>query len=101
MKGTNRNSRYSSRLKFQVVVELLKGEKSAGELAKAYRLNKASINRWKNEFLEKGPEVFNERSAIREYENRIRDLERLIGHKEVELALLKNFLDGPPAGRNA
>jgi len=43
-------------------------------------------------FLEKGPELFSQQTTIYEYEKRIRDLERLIGHKEVEIALLKNFM---------
>jgi hypothetical protein len=30
--------------------------------------------------------------AIDEYERRIAELERLVGQKEVEIALLKNFL---------
>mgnify|MGYP001616027311 CR=1 FL=1 len=29
---------------------------------------------------------------MKDYDQRIRDLERLIGQKEVEIALLKNFL---------
>ena len=31
-------------------------------------------------------------TTIQEYERQIRDLEQLLGKKEVEIALLKNFL---------
>jgi transposase len=50
--------------------------------------------------MEKGPELFSQKTTIHEYERKIQELERLIGHKEVEIALLKNFLAGSlPAKR--
>jgi hypothetical protein len=42
--------------------------------------------------LENGAEVFFQEGAIAEYERRIADLEQWLGKKEVEIALLKNFL---------
>jgi hypothetical protein len=48
-----------------------------------------TLTHWKKEFIEKGPEIFSQQTTIQEYEKRIEDLERLIGHKEVEIALLK------------
>jgi len=60
--------RYSAKLKFQVVTELLSGDKSTAQVAKVYNVQ------------------------VAEYERRIAELERLIGRKEVEIALLKNFL---------
>jgi transposase len=83
---------YSPKLKFQVVLEALSGERSPGQIAKAYGVHANSIGLWKKKFLERGPEIFGRESAIEEYERRIADLERLVGRKEVEIALLKNFL---------
>jgi hypothetical protein len=42
--------------------------------------------------LERGPELFAEAPEVKEYERRIAELEQLLGKKEVEIALLKNFL---------
>jgi len=84
--------RYSSRLKFQVVLEALTGEKTPGQIAKAYGVHPNSISLWKRTLLERGPEVFARDGAVREYERSIARLERLLGKKEVEIALLKNFL---------
>jgi len=42
--------------------------------------------------LEIRPLVFCQQTAIQEYERRIEELERLIGHKEAEIVLLKDFL---------
>ena len=84
--------RYSAKFKFQVVTELLTGDKTPGQVAKAYGIHPNTINTWKKAFFEKGPDIFSQDSIISEYERRIAELERLIGRKEVEIALLKNFL---------
>ena len=83
---------YSAKLKFQIVLELIQGEKTAGEVAKAYGVHPNSASTWRRQFLEKGPEVFAEDNTIQEYEKRIGELEQLLGKKELEIALLKNFL---------
>ncbi len=84
--------RYSPKLKFQVVLELLKGNKTPSQVARACNVHPNSAGLWKRTFLEKGPEVFSRDWDITEYERRIAELERLLGKKEVEIALLKNFL---------
>ncbi len=84
--------RYSPKLKFQVVLEVLTGDKTAGQVAKAYGVHPNSISNWKQTVLEKGPELFAKDGTVAEYEKQIADLERLLGQKEVEIALLKNFL---------
>jgi len=87
--------RYSAKFKFQVVTELLTGDKTPGQVAKVYGVHPNTVNVWKKAFFEKGPEIFSQDSIIAEYERRIAELERLIGRKEVEIALLKNFLGRP------
>ena len=87
--------RYSAKLKFQVVTELLSGDKTPGQIAKAYGVHPNTVNAWKKAFLEKGPDIFSQDNVIAEYERRIADLERLVGRKELEIALLKNFLGRP------
>ena len=70
----------------------LEGDKTPGQVAKAYGVHPNSVVLWKRRFIERAPEVFAEETTINEYERRIRDLEQLLGKKEVEIALLKNFL---------
>ncbi len=84
--------RYSAKLKFQVVLELLQGQKNAAEVARAYGIHPNTALAWKQTFLDKGPEVFDQDGTVAEYERQLADLERLLGKKEVEIALLKNFL---------
>jgi len=84
--------RYPPKLKFQIVLEVIKRDKSVGQIAKAYGVHPNSVNKWKQEFLENGPDVFDQDGNVVEYERRIAELEQLLGKKEVEIALLKNFL---------
>lgn len=87
---------YPPKLKFQIVLELLQGERSVGQLGKSYQVHPNSIIKWKKELLEKGPELFAQDNTAAEYEARIAQLEQLLGQKEAELALLKNFLGRTP-----
>ena len=84
--------RHSPKLKFQVVLELLKGNKTPSQVARAYNVHPNSAGLWKREFMEKGPEMFSRDGVVSEYERQLRELEQLLGKKEVEIALLKNFL---------
>ncbi len=83
--------RYSARFKFQVVMEVLRGQRQMGQIARAYGVHPITLGLWKKEFIEHGAEVFGRGESVRGYEQRIRDLERLLEQKEVEIALLKNF----------
>ncbi len=89
-----KGKRYSPRFQFQVVLEVLKGDRDAVEIARVYDLHPTTVARWKREFLENGAEVFGKNSTVAQYEKKIREMERLLGRKEVEIALLHNFMDG-------
>lgn len=84
--------RYTAKLKFQVVLEALKNEKTPGQIAKAYGVHANSVGIWKHWLLERGPALFERGETVRDEEKRIAELEQLLGKKEVEIALLKNFL---------
>ena len=53
-----------------------------------------TLSTWKRQFLERGPEVFAGKEEVRVYEKRVADLERVVGQKEVEIALLTDFAKG-------
>ncbi len=94
MKGNG--TRYSPAFKFKVVVEVLRAEGSGveAEVARAYGIHPVTLSTWKRQFLQRGPEVFGGKEEVKGYEKRIADLERMVGQKEVEIALLTNFLGG-------
>lgn len=84
--------KYAAKFKFQVVMEMFRGQKEIGQVARAYGVHPITLGLWKKEFLEHAPEVFGGSATVRGYDQKIRDMERLLGQKEVEIALLKNFL---------
>lgn len=89
-----RGERYSPRFQFQVVLEVLKGDREEVEIARAHNLHPTTVARWKKEFLEKEAEVFGKDGTVARYEKRIQEMEKLLGRKEVEIALLGSSTEG-------
>ena len=87
---------YSPEFKFKVVVEALRAEGSGveGQIARAYGVHPVTLTKWKKRFVERGAEVFGGKEEVKAYEKKVADLERRLGQKEVEIALLKGFLGG-------
>ena len=56
--------RYTPRFKFQVVMETLRSSKAIGQIAKAYGVHPITIHKWKRDFIEKGPELFGQKTTI-------------------------------------
>ena len=50
--------RYTPKLKAQVVLEVLAGDKTPGQVAKAYGVHPNSVGLWKRRFIERAPEIF-------------------------------------------
>lgn len=84
---------YSARFKFQVVLEAIQSpECTNAEVARAYEVHPVTLSNWKKQFLEKGAKVFGSDGELKRQREKIAKLERLVGQKEIEIALLKNFL---------
>lgn len=83
--------RYSPKLKFQVVLELLKGDRTPSQVARAYNVHPNSAGLWRRALLEKGPEIFSKDSVVGEYERRLADLEQLLGKKEQTESILPSI----------
>jgi len=83
-----KGERFSQRLQFQVVFEVLDGDREAVEIARAYDLHPRTVARWKKEFLEKGPRDFSRDGTAAKYERGMREAERLLETRKVGLLLL-------------
>jgi len=81
---------YTSRVKFQAVIEVLKG-KAVGEVARAYGFHPTMFSKWRKKFEEQGYQIFDEGKED-ESNRKVDELTRLVGKKEVEIELLKKFL---------
>lgn len=79
---------FTPEFKAQVVLEELSGFKDKAEICREYGLRPQVFARWREEFLERAPEVFGERRCDDEAE-RIAELERLVGRLTMELEAAK------------
>ncbi len=75
-----------------MAMEVLQSDRSLADIARAYDVHPVTVSKWKRHFEEHGAEVFGGKEEIKTYEKRLADLERIVGKKEVEIALLKNIL---------
>ena len=56
---------FTSEFKVKVVLELLREERTLGEIAAEYNINPNQLSTWRREFLEKAPGLFDEPKAIK------------------------------------
>jgi transposase len=83
--------KFSAEFKAKVVLELLRGEKGLLEASREYKIKDTVLSRWKQEFLERAPDVFRqgEGEGQRQEQERIAELERLVGRLTLELDVAK------------
>jgi len=79
---------FTPEFKAQVVLEELSGIKDKAEICREYGLRPQVFARWREEFLERAPEIFSERHCDDEAE-RIAELERMVGRLTMELEVAK------------
>ena len=89
-KSTRR--KFSAKLKFQIVLEAIRGERPIAEIARQYQINPNLIGRWKNDFLTNGHQLFETPTAAGDTDKKVAELQKLIGKQTIEIELLKNFL---------
>lgn len=92
---------HTASLKFKVVLESFTSNNVA-ETARKYGLNANQLSTWRSYFQEQGPAIFQTDASKRErdLEKQVATLEQLLGKKELEIQLLKKYLDfyAPRAG---
>ena len=82
--------KFTSEFKTELVLEILSGSTSQAELCRRHNLNEDQLSKWKQEFLEKAPTLFDSTDkASSEAEKRIAHLERLVGKLTVALDIQK------------
>jgi transposase-like protein len=89
-----KRNKYTAKFKFDRVVESLKKD-NISEVARSYGLGANLLSKWRSEFLKNGHQFYNHRpdQELVRLRRKVKQLEQIIGHKEVELNLIKNFSD--------
>ena len=81
------------------MLEELKGEKTRAEIAREHDITKSLLYKWEQAFLQHGSSVFAADDAhqvdLAEGDERIAELERLVGQLAVENQVLKKFETQP------
>jgi transposase len=80
---------FTPKFKAQVVLEVLSGVKNTAEACREYSLHSQVLNRWKAEFLEQAHTIFEKNSNQSQEQERVVELERMVGRLTMELAAAK------------
>lgn len=80
---------FTAQFKAQVVLEVLTGQKRAAEVCRAYQLKPDLLSRWKADFVAHAASVFAGDERTQQAEQRIAELERMVGRLTVELEVAK------------
>lgn len=92
--------KFSPEFKVKVVLELVRGEKGLMQASREYSIKDTVLSRWKQEFLERAPELFSAGGTDdqRQMIERIAELERLVGRLTFELDMAKKVfgISGSP-----
>jgi transposase len=97
--SVQRRRRWSTAEKVRLVEEAMQPGSSVSFVARRYGLSPSLLFTWKRRMLEGGREAVQANedvvgtSKVRELEKRVRDLERLLGRKTMEVEILKEALD--------
>jgi len=83
---------FSAEFKAQVVLELISGKKSLMEASREYTIKDTVLSRWKQEFVAKATQVFEQPQEVQEKEARIAELERMVGKLTMQIELQKKVL---------
>jgi transposase-like protein len=88
---------FSAEFKAKVVLELISGQKGLLQASREYSIKDTVLSRWKQEFLERAPKVFERAQAVDPEAERIAELERTIGRLALELDLAKKVFGHTPS----
>lgn len=81
--------KFSAEFKAKVVVDILTNGKSYGQASREYGIKDSVLSRWKQEFIERAPLLFEQGVVNDERDKRIAELEGLVGRLALELDMVK------------
>lgn len=80
---------FTPEFKAKVVLEILFEDKSMAQASREYGIKDSVLSRWKQEFIERSPEVFERGTSRDDRDERIAELERMVGRLAMELEMSK------------
>jgi len=83
---------FSAEFKAKVVLELISGEKGLMQASREYGIKDTVLSRWKQEFLQRAPQLFNLPKQDETHEARLAELEQMVGRLTMQLEAAKKVL---------
>lgn len=80
---------FTPEFKAKVVLEVLIEDKSMAHASREYGIKDSVLSRWKQEFIERSPKVFEQGTLRDDRDERIAELERMVGRLAMELEMSK------------
>ena len=85
---------YTAQFKFDRALETIKND-NLSEISRKYNIGANLLSKWRSDLIKQGYSLFEttpnqENNALK---GKVAKLEQMVGKKEVELSLLKNFSD--------
>ncbi len=85
----DKRRKFTAEFKAQIVLEVISGAKSFTEACRQYQVSEQTLSRWKQEFVEHAAVVFESTTQQVQENERVAELERMIGKPTVELEIAK------------
>lgn len=80
---------FNPEFKAQAVLSVVSGEKTAADICREYHLKPDLFSKWKAQFLREAAQIFQTSDPADPAQDRIADLERLVGRLTLELEAAK------------
>jgi transposase-like protein len=96
-----RPRKFSPEFKAKVVLDIITNGKSLGQASREYGIKDSVLSRWKQEFVEHAPKLFDPEAVDSHQDKRIAELERMVGRLTMELDMAKKaygYLTRPSNG---
>ena len=84
------NKNFDNKVKFKVVLEMMKGDLTIAEIISKYQISKSAIHKWKKQFFENGASVFGMKKQGQLPEQEVKRLHEIIGKLKVENDFLQD-----------
>jgi len=87
-----KRQKHSGAFKAKVAIEALQERETLAELSKKYGIHPNQITRWKKEFLERAPQLFEKSQVPEDHDKEMEKMFAKIGQLEMERDYLKKNL---------
>ena len=81
--------KFTPEFKARVMLEMFLDGKSLAQASREYGIKDSVLSRWKQEFIKRSPKVFETNNSRDDRDERIAELERLVGRMAMELEMAK------------